>query len=258
MFADVGALFQTPLGAPPQTAILGAMHGSLSPALDKCFRQGLQALRDGVAGHGKEGFVIVARFDEAAFPVTKCLPALSGKGMTKQAKQANQANGDGEMFDFGEAMVAHQPGFLIVGEPNAVKKAVRPRIAPESFPTSVVLQPDEYAIGLLSVGQLATIGGSLEATSERLRMHVEGDMPASEANELDQAWLTARSEIGRLQVSAAESKQVRKMLDATEVRHEGEHVLISLDLREPVAEQARDLGALAALVRAAIRESSTR
>jgi hypothetical protein len=244
MYVDAGGLLGTSLGGPARSAILAAVHSGFTPAEEACFRQTMDAVHDVAIGANDMGLLVLAGFDESAFPAATCVPAFGARA--KATKE-----GPGEDFELDGTMVAaHRPGVLLFGHRKAVVAALLPRHGSD-FPQTIALQPGEFAGFGLSVKEQVNFSGTLEASSERLRLHIEGQIPASEADDLDREWQRGKGELLRLPLSAAEAKQVQKVTDAVDLHHDRGHVVMMADLHEPVADQARDLGAMAALVRAA-------
>ncbi len=246
MYVDAGGLLRTDLGAPAKAAILAAVHSSLAPASEQCLRQALQAIRDVAIGAAHHGALVLAGFDDSAFPVATCLAELGAKASTtKDGEEAFELNG---------SRLAHRPGVLLFGDKEVVAAALRPR-AGDNFPSLLSLEAGEYAVwSLTAKREEMSLSGAIEQSSERFRVRLEGDLPPPMAGEMEQGWQTAKGEIGHLALTAAEKGQVEKLMDAVDLHHDSGHVVGTADLNEPVADQARDLGAVAALLRAAIRE----
>ena len=85
---------------------MGAVHGSMPAPAEQCLRKALQAVRDVAIGAGPEGVLVLAAFDESAFPAATCVPAVG-------AKSAPMQDG-GEAFELDGALVVHQPGILAI------------------------------------------------------------------------------------------------------------------------------------------------
>jgi hypothetical protein len=236
---------RTDLGAPATSAILSAVHGSLPTATEQCLRQALQAVRDVAFGAGPVGFLVIAGFEESSFPAAKCLAAVGAKASTKKDL--------GEAFELDDTLAVHQPGLLLFGNRQAVTKALEPRSG-NNFPSAVALLTPEFAVWSLAAKGEVSVSGSLEQSSDRFRLQLEGDVPASLSDEMEQGLQSGKGQLGRLSLSATEAAQVKKLVDAVDFRHDGGHIVGSMDLHEPVADQARDLGAMAALTRSAVHE----
>jgi hypothetical protein len=207
-------------------------------------RQALQAVRDFTFGVDRHGFLIIASFDESAFPALACLPLAGAR--------ARATTGPGEVFDVHDAVVAHQPGVLIYGDRRLVAKALEQR-GSEHFPPTIGLEANEYGAFSLGTRNGVDLSGSLAATNEKLRFHLEGTMSPSEAGDMERGWQTAKGEIGQLSLSPAEAKELQRVADALELHHDGGNVVGNGELKEAVADQAHGLGAVAALVRVTVR-----
>jgi hypothetical protein len=220
----------------------------MAPPAEQCLRKALQAVRDVAIGAGPEGEIVLATFDESAFPAARCLAAAGAKPTPTPMKEG------AESFELGGSVLVHEAGVLLCGNHAAVEKALEHRGA-NPFPARVSLQGDEFLVWVVAAKGEVNLAGNLEETGARLRARMDGDVPSSDADELERAFQAAKGEAGRLALSATEAAQLRKLLDAVDLHHDGSHMTGSIDLQEPVSDQAKDLGALAAVLRAIVHET---
>jgi hypothetical protein len=247
MYADLAGLLHTELGASLVPAALQLASGALSADQARCLRGAAEGVREvAFADNGDDG-LLVARIDEQAFNPSACL-ATAGA-------QPTQLEGAKEAYALKRRVVVHEAGLLLAGPAPVVKRALALRGSPKALPASLSLGPDEYVVWSANPDESFHVQGTVLASSERFRASVQADMPEPLAARIEQELRGVKSTGSVPGLGGKEERElVGKLLRAVELKRDGGHIEGAFDLHEPVADQARDLGAAASLGVSSVRK----
>jgi type IV pilus assembly protein PilA len=130
---------------------------------------------------------------------------------------------------------------------------VQPRTDLSSFPRALSLGPDEYVAWSARFDDDAQAGGTILASSERFRLAVDADVPTFIAEQVESQLESMRGQTTVPGLDGEAGAMAAKLLQAIEVKRTGSHLKGVFDLHEGPADQARDLGTVAALSIAGVR-----
>ena len=148
------------------------------------------------------------------------------------------------------------PGILVVSSPAIVARALSPRDDTRGAARleALALGPDEHLTWTADLKRETISGrGTLLASDERFRLEAKAELPNEEiAKEVEARFaggpmLAAMATAAASGLDPATKDGLNRLMKAYDFRRDGKHVAFTFDLREPPAEQARDLGAAAAL-----------
>jgi hypothetical protein len=248
LYADLGGLLHTELGRMFVPAVLQLSAGSLTEEQSRCLRGATEGVREIAMGVDEDDGVFIARFDEQAFDVRRCLAAAGASPV--------QVEGAHEAFSMKEGVVVHEPGLLLAGREKLVKDALHREGPSASFPAALSLGPDEYVAwaAKVDIGEDVRAQGTVLASSERFRLGVSADLPGPLAARVERELKAAREMGGIPGLEGPEKELATKLLRSVELTRDGGHIEGAFDLHEGPSEQARDLGAMAALGIAGVRK----
>ncbi len=204
------------------------------------------------ASGGERGFVVV-RVDGDAVQ-TACGPTLTGARPTTVA-------GATAAFERSEgttnALVAFQPGWVIVGDRPHVEAALAGR-APSAAP-SITLKSDELAV-VVGRDERRELRGALTINDERFRLTAdvgfgsEDEAKGIEAIIDNQRGALVTGLVKELQLPKAQAQIIERSVAAFGVARTGNTLAMKFDLVEKPVDQAFDLGALSASAISSVRK----
>jgi type IV pilus assembly protein PilA len=244
LYADVSGLLHTELAQGLVTGGLAAARSSLNAQQMQCLNDVIGGVKEVMIGAKGEAAVFVIAIDEQVAKPTGCLAA---GGAT-----AAQIEGATDAYHMEEDTIAHLPGLIIMGAEPMVKQAVKQTL-PTTIPDSLRLSKDQFLTWSVSAPGGINVGGHLVASSERFRFDAEGDVPEALAARAAAEIKSAKSMPTIPGMDPAAAKIVQSLLAAVTVDANGKHLTAAFDLKEPVVDQARDLGAAVTLAIYAVR-----
>jgi len=219
-YVDVAGFLGTQLGG----RMIGNV-GMFTPdlATTDCVLMASHAVRELVFATYAEGSLGAIRYDAQSFDAKPC---------------------------FSGALVPVAPGVALFG-------TLAPRAQREggSLPASVALGDGEWL--RVSFDDKPVRGtASLDVSDALFALHAEADMPEQGARDLVQQFEDSRAKVPAMmkEASSDERDAITKVLRFTTFRRDGGHVTFAIDLHEPGADQARDVGTMAALAIAGVRK----
>ena len=154
--------------------------------------------------------------------------------------------GADEAYAAGNDVVVVQSGVVLFGSKALVEAALAGAKGPLAFPASLSLKDGQHLAFQVNVPEQGIAGhGALRVKPEAFRFEAEADLSnASMADMVERG----------IQQTLAQSKQLEqaqpdlaKLTKALDVQRRGNHFNAVFELREPVLDQARDLGVLMGL-----------
>lgn len=226
----------------------GELGKNIPPAQARCIRDAVGAANEIVAGANREGSLWIVRWD----PARLASPAACLDGWhTADVAGAREAWRDGDTF----AAIA-SPGLLVSGTRALVEAAVRGDARDAHALDAVALRSHEYARGTFS-SRGAHADASLVLTDALFALRVNGNVSEQLARNLassfdaDRARLQAELEKASPGVDGA---ALAHLMSAASLTRDGGVLHFAFELREPVKDQARDLGLAAALAVAGVQK----
>lgn len=241
LYVDLGGLLHTELGSAFVPAVLKLLSSSASPDQMRCLQGWLDGMHEYVmAGNDEHDALGITRFDDASLNLAQCIPAFGG--------QPTQLEGAREAYKLKDSTWVHEPGFVLIGSPAMLERALAHNAATKPFPASLSLGPDEYLSFSVTPEEGFHFEGTLLASSSRFRLGVQADLPSPVAARAEKEFRGVKAMGGIPGLGGAQERELlTKLLAAVELKRDGGHLEGSFDLREPPVDQARDLGAVASL-----------
>jgi type IV pilus assembly protein PilA len=216
VYADAKGLLGSQLGG----SVVASVAKVGNPALAKCIsgdELALAVTRDGTLG--------ALRFDPAKLDTKSC---------------------------FEGALTVVAPGIALFGSRELVESAKR---GGGSLPKTLALGAGEHARAVFDEKPV-TAKASLMISETLFALHVDADMPEANARELTKRIEDSRAMVPTMmkEASSDERDAIAKVLRFMTFRRDGGHVTFAIDLHEPSADQAHDVGAMAALAISGVRK----
>lgn len=245
VYADVEGLMRTTLMTEVKRSVLGmiGLFATASQAL--CVDDAFANVKEVAVGSDGDASLVILRVD----PTTTKWIGACFKAAMPEARPIT-IRGAVEAWDGHGIGALTADGLLLSGPKELVERALRGGSSGASL-AGVTLAEGEYVAWLARVFDNATpITGSLAATDTRFRIAGEGEVPSDDVaakleSELAPGALSKM--LPATNVKPEEAAMFARLASAVQVKRDGRHVAIAFELREPPAQQARDLGAAAAL-----------
>ena len=224
LYADLDGLFHTKLVdglVPPLLSTLGQAPALLDPAQVQCVRDLVSSAKEvATATHGKDTIVVVR--------LEKTTPSI--RACADLAKVPDLKLGD--------------DGIAVIGAPAARGDVSRLR--------ALRLVGDERVAFHSEKGADVRIA----ASDERVSFHAAFDAKdEADAADTEKQLTSPPSEwLKGLSLSPDQTANVERIAKALHVKHDGAHVDVLFELREPPVDQARDVGMLAGIAIEGVRK----
>ena len=249
---DVAGLLGSPLGSrivPAWSKMLFAELGEKVPATQaRCLQDGLAAAKDLFAGTSQEGSIVIIRYDAGRFGSPRACVDASAPAEIAGAREAWKYDRD--------VVAVASPGVLVAGTPALVEASLRGTGNDPRTLSAVALARHDYARVVYASGS-DHAEGSLTLSDALLSLRVSADIDESAARMMESGFRTgtaqAPAETAKLKSGVSEA-DVARLLGAATLTRTGRRLVFAFELREPVSDQARDLGMIAALAQAVTRD----
>jgi hypothetical protein len=240
MYGSLDALLHTELFAGLVPGVLSESEDFLKPKQRDCIAVlTAQAREAAVGADGRGGLLILELGPEGVKAArSACVGALF------PVERITTAGAD-EAYGAGTDVVVVQSGVVLFG-PKALVEAALASKAPSSFPASLSLKGDQQLAFQLQIPEKGILGsGALHVNPQAFRLEADVDLAsASRADAAEQSIQQARGQAAQL---AQSQPDIAKLTNALDVQRHGNHFKAVFELREPVIQQARDLGVLMGL-----------
>jgi type IV pilus assembly protein PilA len=248
VYADVGGLLRTDLGRTIIPSFLSLSQGDIAPEQARCLRAAADSVKDLIGGAEDDGGFVAARFDDTAFDPTPCLTAAGAHA--KPLEGLTQ----GTALELHGTVVVHEPGLLLIGSERYVHLALHPPLGTRIVPQGLTLGADEYVAWSARFDEDSRAHGTLLVSSDRFRLAVEADVPSFIAGQVEDQVHAAQARGAVPGLEGEEGAIAASLLKSVHLTRDGSHLSAAFDLHEPPGDQARDLGAVAALGIAGVRK----
>jgi type IV pilus assembly protein PilA len=245
VYADVEGLMRTAVMTEVMKSVIGLAGLWATPPQVKCLDDAIANVKEIAIGFDEDASLVVLRMDPAASTwVGACF-----KGAMPEAKPITM-RGAIEAWDAHGAGALTADGLLLGGPKALVERALRGTGSGASLAT-VTLGDGEYVAWTAKIfDNTSPMTGSLTATDARFRIGVEADVPDDElAQRVESALSPAavKAMLPGTNVKPDEAAALARLTNGVSVKRDGRHLAGAFELREPPAQQARDLGMAAAL-----------
>lgn len=244
LFADLAALARTEL-VTSLVADRGGPAAMMTAPQRTCVDAVLAHAQELAVGSDASGGLAVVRFEASAMPLVASCITTVGDGAPITLPGASAA------WSVKKDVAAMTPkGLLVLGSRPLVERALAGRGSVAALAT-VTLGSGELVAWTAQVfdGE-PPMHGTLLATSDRFRLAGEIDLPSEELARRVEQEMGKRELLAKVPGTGLGPEQVQSMsrlAGAVGVKRSGRHLALAFDLREPAADQARDLGVAATL-----------
>ncbi len=243
LYADLGTFLRSEL----VSQLLPAVMAQAGDAMKGTERACLTALVE----HSKE--LLVATGERSGLAVM----ALGTEGV-KVARTAcvggvvpverAMVKGADEAYRVGDGVIAVMPGVVLYGRKSYVEAALDPAAKPSPVPAHFKLLADQQAAFRVDMpGKNVSATGAVGTSVEHFLITGQVQLPnEAAAEEIDKKMSLARSQAGMLLQSVG-GAGLGRLVDSVETKRRGNAFDVRFDLKGSPAQQANDLGMLAAL-----------
>lgn len=236
LYGGLDALMRTELFAGLVPGVLGQSEDFLKSKQRDCISVlAAQARQAAVGVDGRGGLLILELGPEGVKAArSACVGALFPVDRVALA-------GADEAYGAGTDVVAVQSGVVLFGSKALVEAALAASKAPATFPALLSLKGDQHVAFQVSVPEQGISGhGALRVSPEAFRLELDVDLKnGGMADAVEQGIQQGLGQAKQLEQNQPDLARLTKALD---VQRTGNHFKAVFELREPVIDQARDLG----------------
>jgi hypothetical protein len=154
--------------------------------------------------------------------------------------------GADEAYALGDSVLAAKAGVVLIGPQKDVEAALSGPAKPLS--PSVTLKGDEKLVFQLAMPETqVAVKGALRVSPEHFRLETEAEVPSDAVADMAEGKLKQFREQASVLQQNQPDVPLGKLMSALQVERKGRHFSAAFELREPVIDQARDLGVLIGL-----------
>lgn len=241
LYGGLDALLHTELFAGLVPGVLGQSEDLLKGKQRDCIMVlAAQAVEAAVGVDSRGGLLILELGPEGVKAArSSCVGALFSIERIAVA-------GADEAYAAGKDVVVVQSGVVLYGSKALVEAALAAAKAPFTFPASLGLKDGQHLAFQVAVPAQGISGkGALRVSHEAFRLEAEANLSnAGMADMVERGIQQALAQSKQLEQSQPDLGKLTKALD---VQRRGNHFNAVFELREPVIDQARDLGVLMGL-----------
>jgi hypothetical protein len=243
LYAGVDSLMHTELFAGLVPGILGQSEDFLKATQRDCIQILATHAKELAAGVDERGGLMILELGPEGVKAARsvCVGSLFPVDRVAVA-------GADEAYASGTDMVVVQPGVVLFGSKPMVEASLAAVDKPAPFPVSLTLKDDQHLVFSIKMPREGISGGgALRVTPERFRVEADVTLPTEAMADMAEQKVKQTREqataLGRNQPQVP----VAKLLGALDVQRHGKRFSAAFELREPVVDQARDLGVLIGL-----------
>jgi len=242
LYANLDALLHTPLFTDLLPGILEQSQESLNGTQRACVSALAAQSRELLLGVDARGGLMILELGPEGVKAVRsaCVGSLF-------PVERVQVAGADEAYGSGKDVVAVQAGVVLFGSKALVEAALATK-RPAPVPTSLSLRGDQQlAFQIANLDPDLSGGGALRLSPERFRLEADLELPTEELAEMMERKIKEGRDQAQQLGQARPDVPVTKLVNALDVQRHGKHFTSAFELREPVAEQAHDLGTLLGL-----------
>ena len=242
LYAGADGLLRTPLFSELLPSILEQSRESLKETERACVSALTTASHELLLGVDARGGLLILELGPEGVKAVRsaCVGSLF-------PVERVQVAGADEAYGSGKQVVAVQAGVVLFGSKALVEAALATK-RPAPVPTSLSLKGDQQlAFQIANLDPDLSGGGALRLSPERFRLEADLELPTEELAEMMERKIKEGHDQAQQLGQARPDVPVTKLVNALDVQRHGKHFTSAFELREPVAEQAHDLGTLIGL-----------
>lgn len=240
VYGGLDALLHTELFAGLVPGVLGESEEFLKPQQRECVTVLAAQAHEAAVGVDARGSLVILELGPEGVKAARsaCVGALFPVDRVAVA-------GADEAYAAGTDVVVVQSGVVLFGAKPLVEAALAAK-APSLFPAVLSLKGDQHLAFQVQVPEKGVLGnGALRVSREAFRLDVE--LTLANAAMADMAEQGLKQGLGQASQLARSQPDIAKLAKALDVQRRGNHFTAVFELREPVIDQARDVGVLMGL-----------
>jgi len=240
LFGGLDTLMRTELFAGLVPGVLGQSEDFLDSKQRDCASVLTAQSREAAVGVDARGALLILQLGVEG--VNAARSACVGTLFPAERLALAGAN---EAYAAGSDVLVVKDGVLLFGDKPLVEAALA-GAQPAPFPASLSLQGDEHVVFQLNVPEQGVSGrGALKVSSEAFRLALDLDL--SDASMADAMEKGLQQGLGQAKQLEQAQPDLAKLIKALDVQRRGDHFTLVFELREPVIDQAHDVGVMTGL-----------
>lgn len=241
LYAGMDSLMHTELFSGLVPGILAEADDFLKAKQKDCVQTLAGQARELLAGVDHRGGLVVVELGPEGVKAARgaCV------GSVLPVERATVAGAE-EAYQVGrKEVVVVQPGVVLLGTKELVEAALAPHTV--AVPASLSLEDDQQLVFQARASSPdVSASGAMRVSPERFRFEADVDVPEELANIAEQKINEAREQ-AKAMAKARPEIPLGTLVQSFDVQRTGTHFKAAFELREPVVDQARDLGVLIGL-----------
>lgn len=251
LYGDLSALSRSELVASLAPALLEQLADALRGGERTCISALLEHSKELLAGGDESsGLVVLSLGSEGLTAArTACVGSLL-------PAQRTALQGAEEAYSVGNGVLAVTPGVVLAGTRSLVEAALAAGAKPTPLPEHLALNDGEQVSFRFALQkQSISVAGTLAVSPRRFLLAGQAQLPNEAAAEaMDKKVSMGRAQAKLLTQAMSGDASMARLLDALRIERRGSSFHVRFELLGTPAEQARDLGAVAALAVHGVRK----
>lgn len=241
LYAGADSLMHTELFSGLVPAILAEADELLKAKQKECVQTLAGQARELLLGVDSRGGLAVLQLgpDGVKAARSACVGSLL------PAERATVAGAEEAYALGGKEVVAVQPGVVLIGAKELVEAALAPHTVP---PPALSLKDDQQLVFQAKASSPnVSATGALRVSPARFRFEADVEMPDEGLSKVVEQKINEAREQAQAMAKARPDIPLGTLIQAFDVQRHGNRFSAAFELREPVVDQARDLGVLIGL-----------
>jgi hypothetical protein len=241
LFAGTDSLLHTELFAGLVPGVLAEADDFLKAKQKDCVQALASQARELLLGVDHRGGLIILELGPEGVKAARSACV----GSVLPVERATVAGAD-EAYQVGrKEFVVVQPGVVLIGTKELIEAALVPHSVP--VPASLSLKDDQQLVFQARASSPdVSATGAMRVNPERFRFEADVDVPEELANMAEQKIKEGREQAAAM-AKARPEIPLGTLVQSFDVQRHGNQFAAAFELREPVVDQARDLGVLIGL-----------
>jgi hypothetical protein len=242
LYAGMDSLMHTELFSGLVPGVLAEADELLKAKQKDCVQALASQARELLLGVDHRGGLVVLELGAEGVKVARSACV----GSVLPVERTTVAGADEAYALGGKEVVAVQPGVVLLGTKELVEASLAPHTAP--VPASLSLKDDQQLVFQANASTPdISAAGVLRVSPERFRLEADVEMPDEAFANMAEQKVNEMREQAQATAKARPEIPLGTLVKSFDVQRSGTHFKSAFELREPVVDQARDLGVLIGL-----------